>query len=90
MIAAAFRLGFHAAEPHANPTIEAIKRCATSEEPSSKVSSGTPNDSVEFLHRATSRLCLRQVSSRTLSLNFFTDLGRMRRERLERTNPKNE
>src|SRR5438477_6243854 len=56
MIVTAFRLGLHAAKPHANPTIEAIKCFATSEEPRCKVSSSTPNNPVEFIH-----LCLVQV-----------------------------
>ena len=50
MVTAAFRLGFHAAKPHANPTIQAIERFATSEEPRSKVLSSTPNNPVELIH----------------------------------------
>src|SRR5213594_661261 len=38
--------------------------------------------------RSPSRLNFRGVNSRIWSLNFFTDLGRMRRERLERVKPK--
>src|SRR5438093_13196178 len=38
--------------------------------------------------RSPSRLNFRGVNSRILSLNFFTDFGRMRRERLERVKPK--
>src|SRR5881628_1810662 len=37
--------------------------------------------------RSPSRLNFRGVNSRILSLNFFTDFGRMRRERLERVKP---
>src|SRR6266481_2761936 len=70
MVTTAFRLGFHAAEPHANPTIQAIERRPASEEPRCKVSSSTPNNPVEFNHLSLSRLSLRQVSSRTLSFKF--------------------
>src|SRR6266481_1332089 len=70
MVTTAFRLGFHAAEPHANPTIQAIERRTASEEPRCKVSSSTPNNPVEFNHLSLSRLSLRQVSSRTLSFKF--------------------
>ena len=50
MVTTAFLLRFHAAEPHANPGIQAIKRFATGEEPRCKVLSSTPNNSVEFIH----------------------------------------
>ena len=50
MVTPAFPLGFHTAEPHANPRVQAVERPASSEKPRSKVLSRTPNNPVKFLH----------------------------------------
>ena len=41
-------LGFHAAEPHANPGVQLVEHFPTREEPGGKVLGRSPNDSVEF------------------------------------------
>ena len=75
MIAAAFRLGLHAAEPHANPAIEAIERSATLHKASHKVSSGTPNLSVEVLHLFDIEVVLPAREFPHLILKFLHGLG---------------
>ena len=75
MVAAAFRLGLHAAKPHANPAIEAIKRSAASEESRRKVSSSTPNHSVEFVHLCAIEIVLTASQFPHLVFKFLHRLG---------------
>jgi hypothetical protein len=75
VVAAAFRLGFHAAEPHANPTIQAIEALASREEPRRKVLSGTPNDSVEFVHQSGVQVVLAASEFANLVFKFLHRLG---------------
>src|SRR6266404_1784325 len=83
MVTTAFRLGFHAAEPHANRAIQAIERRTASEEPRCKVSSSTPNNPVEFNHLSLVQveLTASQFPAACL-LNFLKDLGRIIRVRI--------
>ena len=75
MVTTAFRLGFHAAKPHANPTIQAIERCTASEEPRCKVSSGTPNNPVELIHLSLIQIELAASQCPHLVFKFLHRLG---------------
>ena len=75
MVTTAFRLGFHAAEPHANPTIQAIERRTASEEPRCKVSSSTPNNPVEFIHLSLIQIELAASEFSHLVFEFLHRLG---------------
>ena len=75
MVTAAFDLGFHAAEPHANPTIKAIEARASREETSSKVLSGTPNNSVKFVHQSGIQVVLATSEFANLVFKFLHRLG---------------
>src|SRR5215831_16992545 len=75
MVTAAFRLGFHATEPHANPTIKTIEALASREEPCRKVLSGTPNNSVEFVHQSRIQVVLAASEFANLVFKFLHRLG---------------
>src|SRR5207253_1887725 len=75
VVTTAFRLGFHAAEPHANPTIQAIERRTASEEPRCKVSSSTPNNPVKFIHLSLIQIELAASEFSHLVFKFLHRLG---------------
>ena len=75
MVTTAFRLGFHAAEPHANPAIQAIERRPASEEPRCKVSSSTPNNPVELIHLSLVQVELAASQLPHLVFKFLHRLG---------------
>src|SRR5436309_11147317 len=75
MVTTAFRLGFHAAEPHANPAIQAIERRPASEEPRCKVSSSTPNNPVKFIHLSLIQIELAASEFSHLVFKFLHRLG---------------
>src|SRR5438132_5515354 len=52
MVIHTFLLGFHTAEPHANPGVQSAKSPPSSEKPRRKVLSRTPDDSVEVIHQS--------------------------------------
>jgi hypothetical protein len=75
MIENAVLLEFHAAEPHANPGVQAVKRPTGSEEPRRKVLSRAPNDSVEFIHQNRIEVMLAASQFPNLVFEFLHGLG---------------